>query len=69
MSRTLTVRLTPAQAAWLEATSRKTGLPQGKLVREQIDRARQASKQGFLRLVGATAGPRDLSMRKGFSAK
>jgi len=67
MSRTLSIRLTADQAAWLKATSRKTGVAQGKLVREQIDRARRSIEPSFMCLVGSMAGPRDLSMRKGFS--
>jgi len=69
MSRTLTIRLTPEQDDWLEAASRQTGLAQGRLVREQMDRARQTSKQRFLRLVGMASGPHDLSTGKGFSTK
>jgi len=67
MSRTLTVRLSIEQAAWLKATSRKTGLAQSRLLREQIEQARQADGQGFLRLAGTASGPRNLSSRKGFA--
>jgi predicted DNA-binding protein len=67
MSRTLSIRLTADQAAWLKATSRKTGIAQGKLVREQIDRARTSVEPAFMRLAGSMTGPPDLSMRKGFS--
>jgi hypothetical protein len=69
MSHTLTVRLTRELADWLEATARRTGVPQGRIVREQLERARAAERgQGFMRLAGAVRGPRDLSTRKGFSA-
>ena len=68
MGRTITIRLTPDLAEWLEAASRRTGLPQGRIVREEIERARAAgSTQGFMRLAGAVRGPRNLSSRKGFS--
>ena len=67
MGHTLSIRLTAEQAAWLKATSRKTGVAQGKLVREQIDRARTSVEPSFMRLAGSISGPRDLSTRKGFS--
>ena len=67
MSHTITIRITEELAAWLEATSRRTGLPKGRIVREQLERARDADAgQSFLRLAGAVRGPRDLSTRKGF---
>ena len=69
MSHTITIRLTPELAEWLEDTARRTGVPQGRLVREQLERARAASHgRAFMRLAGAVQGPRDLSARKGFSA-
>lgn len=70
MSHTVTVRLDDDLADWLEETSRKTGLPAGKIIREQMERARNpAQRQGFLRLAGKINGPRDLSARKGFSKR
>ncbi len=67
MRRTLTVRLPEDLAEWLEATAKKTGVPLGRIVREQLERARRTDKRYFLRLAGAVAGPADLSKRKGFS--
>jgi hypothetical protein len=68
MSHTLTVRLTEELAAWLEQTAAKTGVSQGKLVRDQLERVRAAaSSQAFMRLAGAVRGPRNLSERKGFT--
>ena len=68
MSATLTVRLTKELAAWLEQTAAETGVSQGKLVRDQLERAKAAaSTQTFMRLAGAVRGPRDLSERKGFT--
>lgn len=68
MGQTLTVRLTKELAAWLEQTAAETGVSQGKLVRDQLERARAAaSSQSFMRLAGAVRGPRDLSARKGFT--
>ncbi len=68
MSHTLTVRLPRELAAWLEEQSKTTGVPQGKIVRDQLERAKAASaRQPFLRLAGVVRGPKDLSSRKGFS--
>ena len=71
MSHTLTIRLTDELLAWLKETSRLTGVPMGKLVREQLETAKANSgKQRFLRPLGAIkGGPPDLSSRKGFSSK
>ena len=67
MSHTLTVRLTPELANWLEEKSRRTGLPAGRIVRQQLERARaEAGNQRFLRHAGKISGPNDLSSRKGF---
>ena len=68
MGQTITVRLTKELAAWLEETAAETGVSQGKLVRDQLERARAASaSRAFMRLAGALRGPRELSARKGFS--
>jgi predicted transcriptional regulator len=67
MGHTLTVRLDKALADWLEEEARKTGESQGKIVRDQLERAKASSRQSFMRLAGAVRGPKDLSRRKGFS--
>ncbi|HEY2381324.1 MAG TPA: hypothetical protein VGK48_09105 [Terriglobia bacterium] len=69
MSHTITVRLTPELAEWLETTARKSGIPQGRIVRQQLEKAKSAADKPFMRLAGAIDGPRDLSRRKGFSRK
>ncbi len=69
MSNTITVRLPEDLAQWLELAARKTGLPKGRIVREELEKARNSAKRQFLRLAGSIAGPSDLSMRKGFSRK
>jgi hypothetical protein len=69
MSHTITVRLDPDLAAWLEEESRKTGVPQGRIIRQQLERAKAGSTQRFMRLAGRTKGAKDLSARKGFSRK
>jgi len=67
MSHTLTIRLTPDLAAWLEEISERTGMPQGQIVRQQLEQARTRDTKGFMRLAGSVKGPADLSARKGFS--
>lgn len=68
MSHTFSVRLTPELAEWLEQKSRQTGLPAGRIIRQQLERARSESgSQRFLRHAGKISGPRDLSARKGFA--
>jgi predicted transcriptional regulator len=69
MSNTITVRLPEDLAQWLELAARKTGLPKGRIVREELQKARNSANRPFLHLAGAIAGPSDLSMRKGFSRK
>jgi predicted DNA binding CopG/RHH family protein len=69
MSNAITVRLPEDLAEWLELAARKTGLPKGRIVREQLEKARNSAKRPFLRWAGAVAGPSGLSMRKGFSRK
>ena len=68
MGQTITVRLTKELADWLQETAAKTGVSQGRVVRDQLERAKAAaSSQAFMRLAGVVRGPRDLSSRKGFS--
>ena len=69
MSNTLTVRLPEDLAAWLDRTAKQSGVPRGRIIRNELEKARKSSKQPFLRLAGVVDGPRDLSMRKGFSKK
>jgi hypothetical protein len=70
MSDTLTIRLTPELATWLRATARKTGIPMGRLVRDQLELAkRETGDKPFLRYAGVRSGPPDLSARKGYSRK
>jgi hypothetical protein len=69
MSNTITVRLPADLAEWLELAARKAGLPKGRIVREELERARNSAQRPFLRWAGAVAGPSGLSVRKGFSRK
>jgi hypothetical protein len=68
MSHTLTIRLDAELAEWLEREAARTGVPQGKIVRDHLRLARSArSAKAFMRLAGSINGARDLSRRKGFS--
>jgi hypothetical protein len=71
MGHTITVRLNKDQAAWLENTAAKTGVSQGQLIRDQLEKARtRSSEKTFMRLAGIVHGlPRNLSKRRGFSNK
>lgn len=69
MGHTITIRLDSDLAEWLEREARRTGVAQGKIVRDQLEQARAgAASQPFMRLAGIVrGGPRDVSARKGFS--
>ena len=68
MGHTITVRLNRDLAAWLEDTAHRTGVAQGQIVREQLERAKAAAgNRPFIKLAGVVRGPRNLSRRKGFS--
>jgi hypothetical protein len=70
MSHTLTIRLTEELLAWLKDVSRRTGLPVGRIIRQQLESARaEKGNQQFLRYAGKINGPSDLSARKGFSRR
>jgi predicted transcriptional regulator len=70
MGHTITVRLDADLADWLERHAKKTGESQGKIVRDQLAKARKGTAaQSFMRLAGSVRGDRDLSTRKGFSRK
>ena len=69
MSNTITIRLPEHLEQWLEEESRMTGLPKGRIVREQLERLRtQQARQPFLDLAGSVEGPPDLSRKRGFEA-
>jgi predicted transcriptional regulator len=69
MSHTITIRLQDHLARWLEDKARETGVSKGRLIREQLERAKESDREGrsFMRLAGSLRGEPDLSMRKGFS--
>lgn len=64
------MRLTKDLAEWLEEIAARSGVSQGQIVRDELERARtEGSEKGFLRLAGSVRGPRDLSTRKGFARR
>jgi hypothetical protein len=70
MSNTITIRVPEPLAAWLQEKAARTGISQGQIVREQLERVRRGDKKTrkFMRLAGAVrTGARDLSKRKGFT--
>jgi hypothetical protein len=68
MGHTITVRLSSELAAWLEDAATRTGVSQGKIVRDQLEKAKAGTTgRAFMRLAGSVRGPKDLSSRKGFS--
>ena len=70
MSETLTIRLNKELSAWLEETASRTGMSQGQIVRNQLEKAKtNQTGKPFMRLAGIMRGPKDLSQRKGYSTK
>lgn len=68
MSQTITIRLTKELADWLASVAGQTGVSQGKIVRDQLEKLKASgSSQPYMRLAGAVRGPKDLSKRKGFT--
>ena len=66
MGDTFTIRLGDDLRNWLKALSLKTGMPVGRIIREQLELARNGKRMGFMRHAGAISGAPDLSSRKGF---
>jgi len=72
MGNTITIRVPKPLSDWLQEKSARTGMSQGQIVREQLERLRRGDKKtkNFMRLAGVIKnGPRDLSTRKGFSKR
>lgn len=68
MSKTMSIRLGEELARWVDEQARATGRSQGSLVKEALQKARQAERtKPFMKLAGSVDGPKDLSRRKGFS--
>jgi predicted DNA-binding protein len=69
MSNTITVRLPDDLAEWLNSTAAQSGVPKGKIIREQLERARAEGEPRFLRLAGKVSRAPNQSMRKGYSTR
>jgi hypothetical protein len=70
MSHTITLRLTKELVTWLEQASKRSGIPRGRIIREQLEKARSSGTEpSFMRLAGSVRGARELSSRKGFSRR
>jgi len=70
MGKTITIRVPKNLATWLQKKSARTGISQGQIVREQLERFRSRDKktQNFIRLAGIIwGGPRHVSIRKCYS--
>lgn len=68
MRHAITVRLSAELSEWLADVSSRTGLPQGRIVRDHLEQARDTQPaRPFMKLAGRVRGARTLSMRKGFS--
>lgn len=67
MSNTITVRLPDELIQWLDCESQATGIPKGRIVREQLEQLRtRKARQPFLDLAGSIEAAPGLSEKKGF---
>jgi len=70
MSNTLSIRLPQELSEWVKQTAESTGLTQGEVVRQQLEKARSATaSKPWMALSGKARGPRDLSTREGFGKR
>jgi predicted DNA-binding protein len=68
MSNTLTVRLPDDLLKRLREKSRRTGLPMGQIARESLETTLDNEKEPvWMKYAGTMTGPRNLSLRKGYS--
>jgi len=69
MRNTLTIRLPEEVLEKLKETSRRTGIPMGRLVRHSLETTLSQNKSNpLMKFAGVIkGGPKDLSSRKGFS--
>jgi hypothetical protein len=68
MSNTITIRLPDDLDQWLDKESKRTGLPKGQIVREQLELSRtRKARQPFLDLAGSVEGTPGLSRKRGFA--
>jgi len=67
MRNTISVRLLDELAEWLESAAASAGVSQGKVIRDQLEKARTREDRPFLRLDGRVLASATLSSRKGLS--
>lgn len=68
MGETITIRLNKELSSWLAGEAERAGVSQGKIVRDQLEKARSvAGSQAFMRHAGSKKGAKNLSARKGYS--
>lgn len=69
MCNTISVRLPDELINWLKTAAARTGVSQGSIIRNQLEKARALEERPFLRLAGQVKSDPNLSSRKGFSKK
>ncbi len=68
MSQPITIRMPAELADWLVSEAKRTGVSQGKIIRDRLEKAKaDAGGKPFMKLAGTIKGPKNLSQRKGFS--
>jgi metal-responsive CopG/Arc/MetJ family transcriptional regulator len=67
MRKTISVHLPEDLAEWLESAATAAGVSRGKVIRDQLEKARKCEDRPLLRLAGKVSADATLSMRKGFS--
>lgn len=69
MRNRITIRLPDDLDQWLEKESKRTGLPKGRIVRDQLEISRtRKARQPFLDLAGSVEGAPGLSRKRGFAS-
>jgi hypothetical protein len=69
MRNTISVRLPQKLAEWLARAAATEGVSPGKVIRDQLEKARMREDRPFLRLAGRVSADATLSLRKGFCKK
>lgn len=68
MSQPITIRVPTEISEWLAAEAARSGVSQGKIVRDQLAKAKaESGGKPFMKLAGTIKGPKNLSQRKGFT--
>jgi hypothetical protein len=68
MNQAITIQVPAELSEWLDTEAKRSGVSQGKFVRDQLLKARsETHSKKFMKLAGTVNGPKNLSQRKGFS--